>query len=602
MQYEPSRQPVEQDVSLVRRLVDRGEYLQAYDSLARLEKGMDPIGIQLEKLHSTVLSRLGMPEEAVALTEKLREATTGKDWELEALTGSYHKKLWLARRERDGKAALHHLERSHRCYSRARRLGGDYWCAINGATLARILGDDSAAVEQAGVVLEECWQAYRRNLTSSSFWIPATMGEACLVMEDYDSSVKWYKAARSHVGGNLGWLRSARMNAALLLETTKPDPGTAVRVRDALPRMRIALFAGHRLDRKGRVCTRFPESISERVRLKLLRELGRLNPDIGIASAADGADILFHESMRDMGKRTSVILPYREESFRKTLQNTVGEHWVKRFDGVLERADRVESACTGRFESCREFVHGFCSDYMLVTALDTAAVNDAELIPIVLWDGRNEKKPGGTADTVGKLRRLGLAPKWIRLPEMGEGVGCSTGAKRDEDETVFPSPPAVKPIVVVFDHSQSRCEEESINRIDRLVQRVRELYDPGGYPFLKSAVFPEGFSLVFGDHEEAWAFASGFMRNRDESDSFSMVLHAGVLVNLKNSISGTRDCHCRAVDEALAVCRTLRSPTTLCTMQARALSGPGAAGEERFLYQGVFRLNDGVSLQLFRFG
>lgn len=601
MPDEPIRIPDEADIAVIRKLADRGEYLKAYDILARLDKGMDKDGIQLQKLHSIVLSRLGMPEDAALLMESLRDRMTETDWEFDALIGSYYKKIWLAGRERDRRPAKERLGKSFQSYTRARELGGDFWCAINVATLARILGDISTALEQAGRVLEECWDLYRKNLTTSSFWIPATMGEACLVREEFAPAIKWYKAARSHVGGNLGWLQSARTNARLLIEAIQPDPEVAGQILDALPRMRIALFAGHRLDEKGRASTRFPEHISEKVRLRLRKELAKLHPDVGMASAADGADILFHESMHGMGKSTSVILPYQMDSFRKTLLESAGEEWAARFDAVVENADRVEVACTGRFEFSQDFVHAFCSDYLLVSALDSAAVNDAELLPVVLWDGRNDRKAGGTADTVAKLCHLGLTPRWIRLSDLDKGIGCSLVSDESSIGSIYPSNPVIKPILVVFNHIRTGSEEDRINRINRLLNRIREMYDPSDYPFLKSAVFPEGFYLVFSRPEDAWTFVSGFSRARNEDDQFSLVLHTGVLVNLNTSLTGTRDYYFREVDEALAICRTIRNPSMLCTMQARVLSGMKSTDGEAFRYQGKFELDDGSFLQLFSF-
>jgi len=591
---------VRADVSRITRFLDKGEYLKAYDSIARLDKGMDGVGIQLQKLHSIVLSKLGMPEDSALLMEALRDRIAEPDWELEALIGSYYKKRWLASRKTDKRLSQEHLCKSFKSYTRARELGGDYWCAINAATLAKILGDASTALEHAGRVLEECWDVYTRNLTTSSFWIPATMGEACLVREEFASAIKWYKAARSHVGGNLGWLQSARTNAKLLIETIKPRPEIANKVLDALPRMRIALFAGHRLDEEGRASTRFPELISEKVRLRLRKELAKLHPDMGIASAADGADILFHESMHSMEKRTSVILPYQLNSFRKTLLDSVGEAWATRFDNVVEKAERVEVACTGKFEFSQDFVHNFCSDYLLVSALDMAEVNDAQLIPVVLWDGKNDRKAGGTADTVAKLRYLGLTPEWIRLTDQDIGNCCSLVSDESRMASIYPSNPVIKPIVLLFNHDRAELEEERVHRIDTLLKRIESLYDPGRYPFLKSVVFPEGLYLVFNCPEDAWEFISGFSRTHDD-DRFSLVMHAGVLVNLKSSLMGVSDYYFREVDEVLAVCRTLRYPKMLCTMQARVLSGAGANMEKRFHYQGMFELDDGGYLQLFDF-
>ncbi|MFO7626863.1 MAG: hypothetical protein R6V62_06375, partial [Candidatus Fermentibacteraceae bacterium] len=181
------------------------------------------------------------------------------------------------------------------------------------------------------------------------------------------------------------------------------------------------------------------------------------------------------------------------------------------------------------------------------------------------------------------------------------GSCCSLTSDESRIESIYPSNPVIKPIVVVFNHDRTGLEEERINRINRLLTRTKALYDPKMYPFLKSVVFPEGFYLVFDCPEDAWAFTSGYSSTHEDDDQFSLVMHAGVLVNLKSSLTGVRDYYFREVDEALAICRTLRSPAMLCTMQARVLSGAKAKDEKRFRYQGMFELDDGGYLHLFIF-
>ena len=599
-------EPADSDISLLKKLIDKGEYLKAYDLAVRFDTSLEPGTIELGKLHSITLSKLGMPEDAAALLESLRIPVKNDDWELEALLGSYYKKQWLRDRNSDRDLAGTLLRRSFLSYTRAIELGGDFWCAINASTLAKISGDTGTALMLAEQASEECWKVYGKTLTTSSFWIPATLGEAFLVREDFPSAIKWYRAARSHVGGNLGWLQSARSNAKLLLEVIRPDPETLNQVLDAIPRMRIALFAGHRLDEKGRASTRFPEDISDRVQSRLRKALVRLHVDMGIASAADGSDILFHETMQDMGKRTEVVLPYGIESFRKTIVDSVGENWGNRFDAVIRKADSIDVSSTGNYRQSHDFIHDFCSDYMLVSAVDCAISNDAELVPIVLWDGGGSGGKGGTADTVAKLLSAGLKPQWIK-PGDFYGAGKQTGRMADlhpdgRDENVTPPTfPRIRPIVTICDNRSGFSEEGWIERAASLMSWIDSFCSTEDCVVLKNDIFHRGINLIFNRMDAAWTLASSFRKVADDFENCSLLIHAGVLVSMKTSLNGSRDSYCREAEEAITVCQAISGPSRICTMQARALSGVAKSEKHSFRFRGTFDFNDGRSLKLYEF-
>lgn len=592
-------------LSDIQKLVDRGEYLKAYDTARSFEADPGSETRHLMKIQSVILSRLGMPEQAVELLESIKGEGEEQDPELYALLGGNYKRLWLKTGKTRDKRSDENLRLSYRNYTLARESGGDFWCAINAATLAKIMGDGKAAESYSEQAIEECWKSYTKSLTSSSFWIPATLGEACLVKGDYGSARKWYEAARSHVAGNLGWLQSVRSNAEALLEALKPGPETVSQVLDAIPRLRIAMFAGHRLDEKGRTSTRFPEEVSDKVKVRLRKALAGLRLDIGIASAADGSDILFHEAMQGMGRRTVVVLPYPLQNFRRNLIDSVGEAWGNRFDSVIRGADRVELSSTGNFESSKDFLHEFCSDYIMASAMDMAAVNDAELVPVVLWDGKNTGRRGGTSDTVAKLLSRGLKPVQIKMgdpyiqAERRSRADLYPGGDPDGEGGFTAA--AFKPILMVFSHHPAGSLESAVSHVTGLIREIETLIEAGAHRVLSAMVCTGGVCMVFRGMGDARAFTRDFDRLSKAAGSCSIVIHAGILVRLHTSLSGREDCFCREVEEITVLGRTLRKPSRICTMQARALSGSEGNRWDTPEYRGVFEMEGGVPIKLFSF-
>ena len=82
---------------------------------------------------------------------------------------------------------------------------------------------------------------------------------------------------------------------------------------------------------------RFPESSAEPVRRRIADTLDRLGIRIGYASAACGADVLFHECLRERGGECNVVLPFDRGEFLKTSVSFAGGSWVRRVERIVNR-------------------------------------------------------------------------------------------------------------------------------------------------------------------------------------------------------------------------------------------------------------------------
>lgn len=70
--------------------------------------------------------------------------------------------------------------------------------------------------------------------------------------------------------------------------------------------------------------------------------IAREKPGFGFGALAAGADILIAEALHKAGAELHVILPYPVDRFRELSVAPFGEHWVTRFDALVEVAVVVE--------------------------------------------------------------------------------------------------------------------------------------------------------------------------------------------------------------------------------------------------------------------
>jgi hypothetical protein len=99
----------------------------------------------------------------------------------------------------------------------------------------------------------------------------------------------------------------------------------------------VVLFAGHRVDEPGRTPPRFPAECETKARLAIesvMRSIaGAQGSVLGIAGAADGGDILFHEVCAELGILSEVCLALPVSEYVHT---SVQASWTDRFHRLLQ--------------------------------------------------------------------------------------------------------------------------------------------------------------------------------------------------------------------------------------------------------------------------
>lgn len=144
---------------------------------------------------------------------------------------------------------------------------------------------------------------------------------------------------------------------------------------------------------------RFPQALvpaaREAIRGSILKALAPDQPPpVGIASAARGGDILFHEECRALGLRTIVILPFSPEIFAVTsVKGVPRTDWTKRFRRLWKETAQEDREVMGLPDSSEAYAA--CNARIIERARQRGPFH-----LIALWDGRGGDGPGGTADLI----------------------------------------------------------------------------------------------------------------------------------------------------------------------------------------------------------
>jgi class 3 adenylate cyclase len=491
---------------------DLGEPLLVYDVACEgLERW--PGDVRLRQLKALALADSGEPDTAVAIVEEL-EREGSADQETLGIMARAYKDLWLMARQPVERAA--HLRRAAQAYERAYQQTGGYWTGINAAMMAVMLGERRRAAILARAVHRQCLNELGGLQAGSheTYWPLATLGEAALILGQRRAAERWYAEAANVVGRRYRNLVSTRRNARLLLEQLGGHPEGIER---ALRVPRVAMFAGHMIDRPDRATPRFPPRLEHAVYDAVRDRLSNLNCRIGYASAACGSDILFHEAVRDLGGQTHVVLPYHHEDYVKhSVEIVPGASWGARFNDVLEYASEVITASDQRLVG-DAVVYDYTAQLLHGLAAGHAEYLETELVPLAVWDGKSGDGPAGTADIVQRWQRLGLQ---VEIVDIGALLRAeSPGLRIDSEQTLAHAPPTEPPppapfrkevVALLFADAQgfSRLSEEAVPLfVEHFLGAVQELVARTPHRPVVNNTWGDGLYFVFSSVRDAGLFA-----------------------------------------------------------------------------------------------
>ena len=125
----------------------------------------------------------------------------------------------------------------------------------------------------------------------------ATLGEANLILGEYENAIDFYKQAAQIGKKNIGDINSTRRNARLLFDGLQVPKDVLKHIEHALCIPKIVVFTGHIIDSPKRKRPRFPRNTEKDVYDEIYKWLEEQGPCVGFCSVAKGADILFIEAM-----------------------------------------------------------------------------------------------------------------------------------------------------------------------------------------------------------------------------------------------------------------------------------------------------------------
>ncbi len=391
------------ELAAARQALAAGEPLLACDICATALQAF-PDNAELRRAQCLALARSGATDQARLLAERLYNEGA-RDEETIGLLARIHKDLW--QQSPHSARGGSHLAMSRKLYEQAYAAAGGYWSAINAATLALAGGDREAARGLAARARELCLAGMKSSAAPDA-WSLATLGEASLLLDDFSGAEKSYADAVA-AGARIGDIASMRRNARLVLSAKNGDPAW---IEKYLAGPLIGVFSGHMPDAAD-AAARFPEALAAPVAAALRRRIEEVDLRIGYASAAAGADLLFHEAMLDLGRETHVVLSESPERFiRESVLPSKGR-WLERFHAVLERAASVvvhSPTAVGGI--------GYTYNNWIVLGLARLRATQLEgrVRAMSLWNG-GAGKSGGTASAVADWQQFGEAVDWLAPQE-----------------------------------------------------------------------------------------------------------------------------------------------------------------------------------------
>ena len=282
----------------------------------------------------------GSRQEVFTLVDKLMEKVSDKDEvyvDALCLIGRLEKDKFFRRSEpgtRNQDAADAALVSALEAYHDAYEISGGSFPGINAATLF-LLADAKPNSRDIAVKLITSNAA-----DQDEFWQIATLAEAHLLLEEYDSARHYYQQTVELAGTNYGLLASVKKHLPRIAEKLKiPND-----ILNMLSGPTIGVFTGHMFDASDRPTPRFPIAMRDQVAAEIGEIIDASQIKIGYCSAACGGDLIFCREILNRGLELHVILPFADEEFRRTSVVLNGVDESSEYWSIINSASSVSVA------------------------------------------------------------------------------------------------------------------------------------------------------------------------------------------------------------------------------------------------------------------
>ncbi len=336
------------------------------------------------------------------------------------------------------------------------------------------------------------------------FWRHTFIGEIALLESRVDDAIAAFREAGAHADRRFGLVNTSFRMARALSAGFSEDLRTEIEGCFQLPT--VVVFAGHMFDQPGQSPPRFPATWAIAVKNKIREQLRDLGDVIGYASAAAGADLLFHEAVNEVDGDSYVVLPYHRERFFEdsvALPGLDADTMRAEFRTVLDGSVEVAELCP------QQLVPGsnsyeYCNRVLLGMARLHARRLSAKVLPMCVWDGRPGNGPGGTASAEMMWRECGHETTIIDLAAIasrqGGGRLAAAGANAVAKSVFTPAIPSEtsnRAILFADVRGFSKLSEEQLSEfIEHYLGEVGKMLKRPYAP-IQSHTSGDGLYMVF---------------------------------------------------------------------------------------------------------
>jgi len=369
-------------------------------------------------------------------------------------------------------------------YQNAYKTSGGSFPGINAATLL-LLADAKQKSRDIAVKI-----ITNNASDQDEFWQLATLAEANLLLEDFDSARHYYQQIIDLAGTNYGLLASVKKHLPLIAE--KMDVPNDI--QEMLGGPAIAVFTGHMFDTVDRKNPRFPLELKDQVAAQISEFIDSNQIKIGYCSAACGGDLIFCREILNRGLELNVVVPFATDEFRRTSVALNGVDESMEYWDVLKRANSV-SIATDESHLNDPALYTHAADLIEGYAQLRAKQCDGHLKVVAAID------PYATGESGGSLERT---VTWLE-----EGVDVhiiDIGKLRGREDVKTKSILAQQSKKVEARHLGREIKslvEISSNTHDDVVHRVLASKVPEDMEFMRG----EGINRAFASAKEAAAYA-----------------------------------------------------------------------------------------------
>jgi len=376
----------------VKVFFDHGEFFRAYD-LAAEALELFPGDVWLA--HRAVLSLANAGATALALAKYDEFGLDERpETDIRSLLGRLKKDQAFGETG-EARAAL--LRESRALYEDAFRAATDagepeaYYPAINAATVALFAGDENAARQLAGEVLEIIAPriAGLDEAAADRYWVLATALEAYLVQGDLPAARGLADRVVAAAGKDDAALATTGRQLERIVAAKNLDSG--VLAAFAVPT--VVHYLG---DADATAVTADITALVEGMRISA-----------AYGSLAAGADILFAEALLKRDVALNIVLPFAAEDFIDQAVRPAGESWVPRFEACLAAARTVRFATEDPYLDDDQ-LFSYSSGLAMGLASLGARHLHAPLMQLAVWDGVvDDGAIAGTAADMSAWRQAG---------------------------------------------------------------------------------------------------------------------------------------------------------------------------------------------------